>query len=105
MVCQTCGAEMKGIAVIEDTDELKRILRHLIKIGGPNRDSVPIARADNFLRYALRERDVCPFPGTNTSKTAQIGPIGKCVHSNSGGRRRNEVANRGRCCAFAKSCP
>ena len=28
-----CGAEMKVIAVIEDPDELKRILRHLIKIG------------------------------------------------------------------------
>jgi len=28
-----CGAEMKVIAVIEDPDELKRILQHLIKIG------------------------------------------------------------------------
>jgi 16S rRNA U1498 N3-methylase RsmE len=33
MVCPKCGAEMKVIAVIEDPDELKRILRHLIKIG------------------------------------------------------------------------
>jgi hypothetical protein len=33
MVCPKCGAEMKVIAVIEDRDELKRILRHLIKIG------------------------------------------------------------------------
>jgi len=33
MVCPKCGAEMKVIAVIEDTDEIKRILRHLIKIG------------------------------------------------------------------------
>ncbi len=28
-----CGAEMKVIAIIEDPDELKRILRHLAKIG------------------------------------------------------------------------
>ncbi|MBS3763816.1 MAG: transposase [Planctomycetes bacterium] len=32
-VCPKCGAEMKVIAVIEDPDELKRILRHLIKMG------------------------------------------------------------------------
>jgi hypothetical protein len=32
-VCPKCGAEMKVIAIIEDPDELKRILRHLIKIG------------------------------------------------------------------------
>ena len=33
MVCPKCGADMKVIAVIDDPDELKRILRHLIKIG------------------------------------------------------------------------
>jgi hypothetical protein len=33
MVCPMCGAEMKVIAVIEDPDELKRILQHLVKIG------------------------------------------------------------------------
>jgi len=48
MVCPKCGAEMKCrdrssdfvlrydpyvIAVIEDPDELRRILRHLVKIG------------------------------------------------------------------------
>ncbi|MFP4432768.1 MAG: hypothetical protein ACLFPV_16070 [Spirochaetaceae bacterium] len=33
MVCPQCGAEMKVIAVIEDADELKMILRHLVKIG------------------------------------------------------------------------
>ena len=32
-VCPKCGAEVKVIAVIEDPDELKRILHHLIKIG------------------------------------------------------------------------
>jgi hypothetical protein len=32
-VCPYCGAEMKVIAIIEDPDELKRILQHLIKIG------------------------------------------------------------------------
>ena len=32
-MCPKCGAEMKVIAIIEDPDELKRILRHLIKIG------------------------------------------------------------------------
>ena len=33
MTCLKCGADMKVIAVIEDPDDLKRILRHLIKIG------------------------------------------------------------------------
>jgi len=33
MVCPKCGADMKVIAVIEEPDELKRILRHLIKVG------------------------------------------------------------------------
>jgi hypothetical protein len=32
-VCPKCGADMKVIAVIEDPDQLKRILRYLIKIG------------------------------------------------------------------------
>jgi hypothetical protein len=33
MVCPKCGAEMKVIAVIEDPDELGRLLRHLVKMG------------------------------------------------------------------------
>ena len=33
MVCPKCGADMKVIAVIQDPDELRRILRHLVKIG------------------------------------------------------------------------
>jgi hypothetical protein len=33
MVCPKCGADMKVIAVIEDPDELRRILRHLVKMG------------------------------------------------------------------------
>ncbi|MFP4705613.1 MAG: transposase [Spirochaetaceae bacterium] len=32
-VCPKCGADMKVIAVIEDPEELGRILRHLVKIG------------------------------------------------------------------------
>ena len=32
-VCPKCGAEMKVIAVIEDPLEIRRILRHLVKIG------------------------------------------------------------------------
>lgn len=32
-VCPKCGADMKVIAIIEDPDDLERILRHLIKIG------------------------------------------------------------------------
>ena len=32
-VCPKCGAEMKVIAVIEVPDELRRILRHLVRIG------------------------------------------------------------------------
>lgn len=33
MICPKCGADMKVIAVIEDLNELKRILQHLINIG------------------------------------------------------------------------
>jgi len=33
LVCPNCGAAMKVIAVIEDPNELGRILRHLVKIG------------------------------------------------------------------------
>ena len=33
LVCPKCGAQMKVIAVIEDPDEIKRILRHLVMIG------------------------------------------------------------------------
>jgi hypothetical protein len=33
MVCPKCGAEMKVIAVIEEPDELRRILQHLVKMG------------------------------------------------------------------------
>ena len=33
MVCPQCGAEMKVIAIIEDPDELGRILRLLVKFG------------------------------------------------------------------------
>ena len=32
-MCPKCGADMKVIAVIEDPDDLKRILRHLVKVG------------------------------------------------------------------------
>jgi hypothetical protein len=33
LICPKCGADMKVIAVIENPDEIKRILRHLVKIG------------------------------------------------------------------------
>ena len=33
LVCPRCGAEMKVIAVIENPDQIKRILRHLVRIG------------------------------------------------------------------------
>jgi len=32
-VCPKCGSEMKVIAVIQEPDEIKRILRHLVKVG------------------------------------------------------------------------
>ena len=40
-VCPKCGSDMKVIAVIEDPDEIKRILRHLVKInrGPPGLDA------------------------------------------------------------------
>jgi hypothetical protein len=44
LVCPECGSQMKTIAVIQDPDEIKHILRHLIKIGrappGPDESSV-----------------------------------------------------------------
>ena len=33
LVCPKCGSEMNVIAIIEDPDEIKRVLRHLVKIG------------------------------------------------------------------------
>ena len=33
LICPECGSEMRVIAVIEDVIEIKRILRHLVKIG------------------------------------------------------------------------
>ena len=33
LVCPKCGADMNVIAVIEDPDEIERILRHLVTIG------------------------------------------------------------------------
>jgi hypothetical protein len=33
MICPQCGAEMKVIAIIQDTKEIKKIISHLIKIG------------------------------------------------------------------------
>jgi len=33
LVCPECGSPMRVIAVIQDRDEIKHILRHLIKIG------------------------------------------------------------------------
>ncbi len=32
-ICPKCGSEMKVIAVIQEPDEIKRILRHLVKVG------------------------------------------------------------------------
>ena len=32
-ICSRCGSEMAVIVIIENPDEIKRILRHLIKIG------------------------------------------------------------------------
>ena len=33
LVCTKCGAEMKVVAVIMDSFEVKKILRHLVKTG------------------------------------------------------------------------
>ena len=35
MICPKCGSEMKVIAVIQEPEEIKRILRHLVKQGRP----------------------------------------------------------------------
>ena len=35
MVCPKCGSEMKVIAIIQEPEENKRILRHLVKQGRP----------------------------------------------------------------------
>ena len=34
LICPQCDSEMKVTAVIQDIVEIKRILRHLVKIGG-----------------------------------------------------------------------
>ena len=34
MLCPRCGSEMKLIALITDPPEVRRILRHLLKIRG-----------------------------------------------------------------------
>ena len=33
LVCPKCGFDMKVVAVIQDPDEIRLILRHLVKIG------------------------------------------------------------------------
>jgi len=33
LVCPRCGSEMKILAVITDTHEVKKILKHLVKTG------------------------------------------------------------------------
>jgi len=33
LICPKCQSEMKIVAVIQDPDEVRKILRHLIKIG------------------------------------------------------------------------
>jgi len=33
LLCPKCGAEMKVIAILEDRDEIKHIVRHLVKNG------------------------------------------------------------------------
>ena len=42
LVCPKCGWDMKVVAVIEDPAEIRRILRHLIKIG-PGRAGVRLS--------------------------------------------------------------
>jgi len=32
-VCPVCGSEMKVIAVIQNPEEIKKILAHLVKVG------------------------------------------------------------------------
>ncbi len=34
-ICPKCGSEMKVIAVIQEREEIRRILRHLVKHGRP----------------------------------------------------------------------
>lgn len=44
LICPRCGSEMKLIAVITDPSEVRKILRHLVKIGRLPRgiDSSPL---------------------------------------------------------------
>jgi hypothetical protein len=48
------------VLIYQDPDELKRILRHLIKNGRSHRDSIPIASTDMFLRSAFGRRVSVP---------------------------------------------
>jgi hypothetical protein len=67
VLCPKCGAEMKLIAVIEDPDELRRILRHKIKLGRSPRDSTLIGLTDSFLGLIPRETCV-RFPVQTRAK-------------------------------------
>ena len=42
MVCPECGSQMKVIAVIQEPEEIDRILRHLVKQGRPPPGSDPV---------------------------------------------------------------
>ena len=65
MVCPKCGGDMKVIAVIEDPDELKRILRHLVD--SPSWHACRTQTASEApspareLRLSFRAREISPL--------------------------------------------
>jgi hypothetical protein len=65
------GADMELIAVIEDPDQLKRILRHLIKIGRSPPGFDP-DRLNSQFPPLRPSGDVCPFRVRIGSSTARI---------------------------------
>jgi len=58
LVCPKCGSEMKVIAIIQETEEIRRILGHLVKIGRspPGFDPVSLnERTPRSRRIVLRQ--------------------------------------------------
>ena len=51
--CPRCASQMRVLAVITDAQQIRRILRHLIKTGAAPRGSTPLPSTEPFLRSPL----------------------------------------------------
>ena len=66
LVCPKCGYDMKVVAVIDDPAEIRRILRHLIKIGPAVRrcDAQPFSPRRSSFLYQLNDSRCFPRRAT-----------------------------------------